>query len=181
MTVGMSDDEPLGEGVGGRVPGEDGLVQRDRDGHRGWGLGAQMRGLMRCHIDLPGLRWHRITAEPSGDPGLAPFRSCHDLFGDRSLVLLPTPGHTPGSVSLLSRRPDRPPLIMVGDLTYDAHLLESGHVPGVGSRPRLRETTAMVNTMRHQHPGLVVLPAHDPAAASRLAQATGQARALATA
>jgi hypothetical protein len=32
--------------------------------------------------------------------------------------------------------------MMVGDLTYDAHLLETGHVPGVGSRRRLRETTA---------------------------------------
>ena len=29
--------------------------------------------------------------------------------------------------------------MMVGDLTYDAHLLQIGHVPGVGSRDRLRE------------------------------------------
>ena len=39
----------------------------------------------------------------------------------------------------------------------------------------------MVNKMRQQHPGLVILPAHDPGAASRLAQATGQASTLATA
>jgi N-acyl homoserine lactone hydrolase len=78
-------------------------------------------------------------------------------------------------------QPGRPPLMMVGDLTYDAHLLETGHVPGVGSLRRLRETTAMVNTMRQRHPGLVILPAHDPGAASRLAQATGQAPTLASA
>src|SRR5208282_1891369 len=41
----------------------------------------EMRGLMRRHIDLPGLRWHRIEPELTGDPDLAPFRSCHDLFG----------------------------------------------------------------------------------------------------
>ena len=140
-----------------------------------------MRGLMRRHIDLPGLRWRRITAEPAEDPGLAPFRSGHDLFGDGSLVLLPTPGHTPGSMSLLVRRPGLPPLMMVGDVTYDAHLLEAGHVPGVGSRRRLRETTAMINTMRQRNPGLVILPAHDPGAASRLAQAAGQAPRVATA
>jgi N-acyl homoserine lactone hydrolase len=134
-----------------------------------------MRGLMRRHIDLPGLRWRRITPEPADDPGLAPFRSCHDLLGDGSIVLLPTPGHTPGSMSLLVRRPGLPPLMMVGDLTYDAHLLEAGHVPGVGSRRRLREATAMINTMRQRHPGLVILPAHDPGAASRLTQATGHA------
>ena len=133
----------------------------------------ELRGLMRRHIDLPGLRWHRIEPELTSDPELAPFRSCHDLFGDGSLVLLPTPGHTPGSMSLLVRRPGLSPLMMVGDLTYDAHLLEAGHVPGVGSPRRLREATAMVNKMRQQYPGLVILPAHDPGAAGRLAQATG--------
>jgi glyoxylase-like metal-dependent hydrolase (beta-lactamase superfamily II) len=141
----------------------------------------QLGGLMRRHIDLPGLRWRRIEPELTGDPGLAPFRAGHDLFGDGGLVLLPTPGHTPGSMSLLVRRPGLPPLIMVGDLTYDADLLEAGHVPGVGSRRRLREATAMINTLREQYPGLVILPAHDPGAASRLAQATGQAPRVATA
>jgi hypothetical protein len=52
--------------------------------------------------------------------------------------------------------------------------LELGHVPGAGSPRRLRVATAMINTMRLGNPGLVILPAHDPAAASRLAQATGQ-------
>jgi N-acyl homoserine lactone hydrolase len=140
----------------------------------------EMQGLMRRHIDLPGLRWQQIMPEPASDPGLAPFFSGHDLFGDGSLVLLPTPGHTPGSMSLLVRRPARPPLLMVGDLTYDAHLLEHGHVPGVGNRRFLRDATAMVNEMRQLHPGLVVLPAHDPGAADRLDQATGQAPRLAT-
>ena len=141
----------------------------------------ELRGLMRRHIDLPGLRWRRIEPEPTGHPELAPFLACHDLFGDGSLVLLPTPGHTPGSMSLLVRRPGLPPLIMVGDLTYDAHLLEAGHVPGVGSHRRLREATALINAMRRRNPGLVILPAHDPGAAGRLAQATGQAPRVATA
>jgi N-acyl homoserine lactone hydrolase len=139
----------------------------------------ELRGLMRRHIDLPGLRWRRITPEPTGDPGLAPFRSGHDLFGDGSMVVLPTPGHTPGSISLLVRRPARPPLLMVGDVSYDAHVLEAGHVPGVGNRRHLREATAMVNRMRQRYPGLAILPAHDPGAADRLAQATGQTPELA--
>jgi N-acyl homoserine lactone hydrolase len=92
-------------------------------------------GQVQIRPDHEAARWHQITAEPTGDPGLAPFRSGHDLYGDGSLVLLPTPGHTPGSMSLLVRQPGLPPLMMVGDLTYDAHLLEAGHVPGVGSQP----------------------------------------------
>jgi len=46
--------------------------------------------------------------------------------------------------------------------------------------PGLRDSTAMINTMRQRDPGLVILPAYDPAAASRLAQATDRVPALAT-
>jgi N-acyl homoserine lactone hydrolase len=133
----------------------------------------QMRGLMTRHIDLPGLRWKRIQPAPCDEPSLSHFAGSYDLFGDGSLMLLPTPGHTPGSMSLLVRQARQPPLMMVGDLTYDVHVFEDGHVPGVGSRRRLRAASAMVKTMRQQMPDLVILPAHDPGAADRLAQATG--------
>ncbi len=64
--------------------------------------------------------------------------------------------------------------MMVGDLTYDIRLLDEGHVPGVGDRRRLQETTALTNALRRRHPRLVILPVHDPGAALRLAQATGK-------
>jgi N-acyl homoserine lactone hydrolase len=91
---------------------------------------AELAGLMRRHIDLPGLAWTRITPAPTSDPALRPFTVAHDLFGDGSLVLIPTPGHTPGSLSLIVRRPGRPALALAGDLTFAADLLERGHVPG---------------------------------------------------
>ncbi|NUR28988.1 MAG: N-acyl homoserine lactonase family protein [Catenulispora sp.] len=132
---------------------------------------AASRGYLRTHIELPGLRWDRITAEPLGDPALAPFTTGHDIFGDGALIALPTPGHTPGSLSLLVRQPGRPPLLMVGDLTYDADLLAAGHVPGVGEKSAMRRSVEQVNALRRLHPDLVVLPAHDPGAADRLTQA----------
>jgi glyoxylase-like metal-dependent hydrolase (beta-lactamase superfamily II) len=131
----------------------------------------QARGLMPAHIDLPGLRWNRIDMESLADPALGPFRHGHDLFGDGSLILLPTPGHTPGSISMLVRRPGRPPLLMVGDLTYDDRLLAQGQLPGVGSKRAMRTAAQHVNDLRSRLPGLVVLPAHDPGAGDRLAAA----------
>ena len=79
-----------------------------------------------------------------------------------------TPGHTAGSLSLLIRRGTRPPLLLAGDLSYGAEILERGQIPGVGSRRRLGETTGKVLALEEQMPGLVVLPAHDPTAARRL-------------
>jgi glyoxylase-like metal-dependent hydrolase (beta-lactamase superfamily II) len=133
-----------------------------------------MRGYLPSHIDLPGLKWRQIVPEPLGDPGIAPFTTGHDLFGDGSLVLLPTAGHTPGSTSMLVRRPGQAPLLLVGDVTYDDTLLAAGHVPGAGDKRAMRVASAEVNALRARLPGLVVLPAHDPGAAARLSAALPQ-------
>jgi N-acyl homoserine lactone hydrolase len=131
----------------------------------------ELAGVMRRHIELPGLRWRQIEPAPMHDPALAPFDTGHDLFGDGSLMLVPTPGHTAGSISLIVRRAGRPTLALVGDLTYDVHLLDRGHVPSVGNRRLLRRSTAMLNQLRRANPGLVVLATHDPGAATALAEA----------
>jgi glyoxylase-like metal-dependent hydrolase (beta-lactamase superfamily II) len=130
--------------------------------------GPELRGFLRSHIRLPGLKWHRVSPEPTRDPSLAPFTQSLDVMGDGSLVLLPTPGHTAGSVSLLVRRTGRPPLLLAGDLTYGAEILQRGQLPGVGNRRRLAESSHQVLELVQHQPGLVVLPAHDPTAAQRL-------------
>ncbi|HEY1642051.1 MAG TPA: N-acyl homoserine lactonase family protein [Streptosporangiaceae bacterium] len=128
----------------------------------------ELRGFLRSHIQLPGLRWRQVSLDEAAEPGLAPFRRSLDVLGDGSLTLLPTPGHTAGSMSLLVRRPGRPPLLLAGDLTYGADLLRQGTLPGVGARRQLAASTRQVQALAEQLPGLVVLPAHDPTAAQRL-------------
>jgi N-acyl homoserine lactone hydrolase len=129
---------------------------------------ADARGLLRGHIDVPGLKWSPVELAPLEDPSLAPFTSGRDLFGDGSLVLLPTPGHTPGSMSMLVRRPAMAPLLLVGDLTYDVHAFERGLAGGVGSQRQLRRTRDKVLALRGNNPELQILAAHDPAAAGLL-------------
>lgn len=128
----------------------------------------ELRGFLRKHIQVPGLKWHHISMEPTNDPSLAPFTRSLDVVGDGSLTLLATPGHTAGSMSLLVRRGTRPPLLLVGDLTYGADILEHGQLPGVGNRRRLAGTTSKVLALKKRMPDLVILPAHDPTAARRL-------------
>ena len=126
------------------------------------------RGFLRKHIQLPGLKWHHIAMEPTSDPSLAPFTESLDVMGDGSLMLLPTPGHTAGSMSLLVRRGTKAPLLLAGDLTYGAGILERRQIPGVGNKHDLAVTTGKVLALKEQMPDLVVLPAHDPTAARRL-------------
>jgi glyoxylase-like metal-dependent hydrolase (beta-lactamase superfamily II) len=49
----------------------------------------ELRGFLRKHIQLPGLKWHHITMEPTNDPSLAPFTESVDVMGDGSLISLP--------------------------------------------------------------------------------------------
>ena len=132
------------------------------------GVSPELRGFLRKHITIPGLRWRQISFEPAGDPGLAPFTDWLDVLGNGSLVLVPTPGHTAGSMSLLIRRRERSPLLLVGDLTYGAELLLGGQVPGVAGRRQLVETIRRVLALKETMPDLVILPAHDPTAFQRL-------------
>jgi N-acyl homoserine lactone hydrolase len=98
------------------------------------------------------------------------------VFGDGSLVALPTPGHTPGSVSLLVRRSGHPPLLLVGDLTYDIDHMERGEVPGSGNQPEMRRSTQLIAQLKQRMPDLVVLAAHDPSASRRLRASLQNAR-----
>lgn len=43
----------------------------------------------------------------------------HDVFGDGSVVILSTPGHTPGHQSLLLELPRRGPVVLSGDLFHN--------------------------------------------------------------
>ncbi|NDL59307.1 N-acyl homoserine lactonase family protein [Phytoactinopolyspora mesophila] len=133
----------------------------------------ESRGLYRSHIDLPGLRWQQVTPELLGAHAPASFSKGHDLFGDASMIVLPTPGHTPGSVSMLVRRSGQASLLLVGDLTYDADLLGACQLSGMGNRKRMRASIRQVNELRRAEPELIVLPAHDPSAAARLAADSG--------
>ncbi len=132
---------------------------------------AEVKGYLTKHIRLTGVQWELVTPTTVDDESVAPFTHAHDIFGDGSCLLLPTPGHTPGSLSLLVRRNDAPDLLLVGDLTYDVDLLANERVPGVGDARTLTRSTRMVLELQDRIPGLVFLAAHDPAAARMLAEA----------
>lgn len=119
-------------------------------------------------IEIPGAKWRALAFEPTDDPALAPFTEAFDLMGDGSMVVLPTPGHLEGSVSMLVRRGEKPPLLLIGDLSYDEDLLQRDQFPAIGNREELRASFAKVRALKERMPDLVILPAHDFGAAEKL-------------
>jgi N-acyl homoserine lactone hydrolase len=72
---------------------------------------------------FPWLNGERTLDKVSGD---------RDIYGDGSVVMLSTPGHTPGHHSLLVRLADRT-VILTGDAVHQRDQLESGKMPGNGT------------------------------------------------
>ena len=129
--------------------------------------------ILREHIEIPSARWRQISFEPTDDPLFEGFDGIHDVADDGSMILLPTPGHTPGSMSMLIRREGWNPILLVGDLTYETTLLEQDVVPGTGDRETLLASFARVRRLKQRLPGLVIAASHDFAAQEAVSRATG--------
>jgi N-acyl homoserine lactone hydrolase len=54
----------------------------------------------------------------------------YDVFGDGSVVIKSTPGHTPGHQSLFVRLPRRGPVLLTGDMVHLVYSWENRVVPG---------------------------------------------------
>ncbi|WP_163544490.1 N-acyl homoserine lactonase family protein [Occultella kanbiaonis] len=93
-----------------------------------------------------------------------PFAASRDLFGDRSVVLLPTPGHAPGHLGVLVTGPDWR-LLCVGDTLYTVRHLASDQLRpimlGTRSQRLQLESIGRVRDLVRAMPDLVLAPGHD--------------------
>src|SRR5438876_11458557 len=84
----------------------------------------------------------------------------HDVFGDGSVVCLPTHGHTPGHQSLRVRI-GNPDIVMAGDACYLRRTLEHLHLPAaVYDREQMLESLRRLRVLRDK--GAVIITGHDP-------------------
>ena len=127
--------------------------------------------ILREHIEIPSAKWRQISFEPTDDPLFEDFKGVHDVAGDGSMILLPTPGHTKGSMSMLVRQEGWRPILLVADLTYETALLEKDQVPGTGDKETLLASFAKVRRLKKQLPELEIVASHDFAAKDALARA----------
>lgn len=93
-------------------------------------------------------------------PELFDYETSYDLLGDGSLILLSTPGHTPGHQSMLVRFPSGARYVLSGDAVYSCSDLEAGRPPGIVWDDELaRRSARRLQAMAQD--GAQVLVCHD--------------------
>jgi N-acyl homoserine lactone hydrolase len=105
-----------------------------------------------------------------GGPFLG-FPRSHDVYGDGSVVIVPSPGHTPGSVVVFVNLPSGTRYALLGDLVWQ---MEGIEIPAERPWPfrrllgendaEVRENMARIAAIHKKYPQIHLLPAHDAGA-----------------
>lgn len=97
-----------------------------------------------------------------------PFSRHHDVYGDGSVVAVPMPGHSPGSVGVFVNLPDGRRLLFIGDTAWASEgVAWPAEKPWVTRRMvdddagGVREQLVLLHRLAEAHPELTVVPAHD--------------------
>jgi glyoxylase-like metal-dependent hydrolase (beta-lactamase superfamily II) len=86
----------------------------------------------------------------------------HDVFGDGTVVIKSTPGHTPGHQSLFVKLPEHGPVLLSGDLVHLVYSWENNVVPSFNfSVPQSLESLKAMKALVAESKGEVWIN-HDP-------------------
>jgi N-acyl homoserine lactone hydrolase len=127
------------------------------------------RGRLRGYPNRRLPRWFEPNAVELSPTPYGPFPESLALTEAGDVTIVPLPGHTPGQIGVVVEEGDRA-VLLAGDASYTEDLMLRGLVDGPSpdeavaqiTHRRIRELAAVTPT--------VYLVAHDPAAASRLAE-----------
>jgi N-acyl homoserine lactone hydrolase len=132
-----------------------------------WAAARGVGGWARGYLPHLWPRWlaPRTVAFPGGPAEGLPAGQPLTAAGD--VVLVPTPGHTHGHLSVLVHRDGRPDLLLAGDASFTEALMLEGVIDGVASDPRAAHQTLVRLRQHTRSRATVYLPAHDPGSAHR--------------
>ncbi|MDP2345962.1 MAG: NAD-dependent epimerase/dehydratase family protein [Deltaproteobacteria bacterium] len=123
----------------------------------------------------------RVYALPAfADPGFGPFARAHDLFGDRSVLLVELPGHAAGQVGMLVQLEDGTAKLLVADAVWYSLAIRERRMPGAVTRPLFSSTKDYRRTLETLHafaerfPAIELLPTHCPEVFARYSSLNGE-------
>ncbi|MGA2438964.1 MAG: MBL fold metallo-hydrolase [Acidobacteriaceae bacterium] len=124
--------------------------------------GGWLTALIRS---FPGVRYVEYGFEGGVYLG---FPGSHDVYGDGAIVVVPAPGHTPGSVVVFLTLPSGKRYAMIGDIAWQLegviHRKERPWLQrtlGDWDPARVRDGLQHMAAIAERFPGIAIVPAHD--------------------
>ncbi|MCV2351221.1 MBL fold metallo-hydrolase [Paucibacter sp. Y2R2-4] len=129
-------------------------------------------GSWASQIGSAAIQWEPLQFQAKPYRGYA---QSLDLFEDGRVVLVPMPGHTPGSIGLFLTVDSGQVYFFIGDVAWTVEAIKAG-APKFwaasavvdGHAEQTHKSVAQLRATLQQEPGLVLLPAHDSAVQDRL-------------
>ena len=127
-----------------------------------------LNGYRREHYDYA-FEFRTVDFDRSGIDSYSSFARCFDLFGDGSIRLAYTPGHSAGHISVIAHLSERD-FVIGGDAVYTEGQLD-GSAP-LAPRPfdahNYRRSLQELKLFRKEFPDAIVTPGHDPSFYAKL-------------
>jgi N-acyl homoserine lactone hydrolase len=122
-----------------------------------------MHGYNPSHFDYA-FDYRTVSFDSDTVGSYSTFGRTFDLFGDGSVRLAFTPGHTLGHMSLICRLRERD-LVIAGDAIYTLAQLGDAAPPPRPEDPHTwRRSQQELKLFQSQYPQAVIIPGHDPEA-----------------
>lgn len=134
-----------------------------------YAVSTGLRGMMMGCLPQRWPIWLDPELVTTDGAAIGPFPGSRPLTSDGRIALVPTPGHVTGHCSVVVQDDDVSYFI-AGDATYSQENLRAERTDGVTNDPATAlATLRAIKAFAGRQP-TVILPAHDPESASRLAR-----------
>jgi len=129
---------------------------------------SDWKGYVRTHFDIA-VDWRTVDYRSDSVESFAGFARTIDLFGDGSVRLISTPGHSRGHQSVLLRLAHGE-LLVVGDAAPTEAILDGDSLPLIAEDDHLSARSVReIRAYRRLTPKAVIVPGHDSEAWNQLA------------
>jgi glyoxylase-like metal-dependent hydrolase (beta-lactamase superfamily II) len=127
-----------------------------------------LNGYVRDHVQHA-VEYKEVPYESPVIDSYGTFGRSFDLFGDGSVRLVYTPGHTHGHQSVILRLKEREALV-TGDAIYFLRTLEDERRGfAMADEHKWRRSIGEIRLYRRENPDALIIPGHDPDAWAQLA------------
>lgn len=130
-------------------------------------LARSLTGRLLGYLPNRWPKWFHPAAITFEQDGPGPFERAHAATRAGDVLVVPTPGHTPGHLSVVVKDEDAA-YFLAGDASYSQRLLIDGTPDGVSSAPSAAIVTRERILALADSGPVVYLPSHDPESVGRL-------------